>query len=480
MKPSPPKVRFSGFSTNVNSTLITVFEGDELMEALSQAAKKAKRTPFVEPQPERPRSPSPVVDITPADENTLPADKDTREDENIDVESVDTPEEVVEVPPPKPTTRQTRAKTTKDKDEPRLEPAPESQAAPPKRKRGRPRKVPIDVGSAPNLLNGDTLQAPSLPVKAVLEIQKAKPTRAHQVEAQVPSAQPLDVEDAEDDVVEEIVPPPPARQIRKVAQETKPKIAPEPTRKTQPVEKPKPPVVEPKDPKPSEPLKAKTQTDHNPARRIQQLQTPTAKAAPIVLAPAQPPAAQRLRARVSIISIESGNTETEEDINEKVASQGTLARLVHRPTTHATIISTPTSIPRRDQHPPKLNAKTSLQPAAGIQIKPKPDAFTRLLRTTQPSPKSALASPQKRTIPGGGRPSVTFADSLTLRRGSSDVSIARDARVKREAEREKLLEGASVKTGGVMMQIVEVLDAIQAVRALRCSSCATPIYNYCL
>ena len=76
---------------------------------------------------------------------------------------------------------------------------------------------------------------------------------------------------------------------------------------------------------------------------------------------------------------------------------------------------------------------------------------------------------------------MTFADSFTLRRGSSDVSMVREARKKKEVrdtERERLMEGASARTGGVIMQIVEVLDSIQAVRLFRTSFYATPNLIY--
>ncbi|KAF8610833.1 hypothetical protein BDV93DRAFT_601789 [Ceratobasidium sp. AG-I] len=442
-------------------------DGDELMEALSQAAKKARRTPYVEPQPERPRSPSPVVNYAPVNQDLLPAKRGAPEDDDevVGVARIDVPEEVVEVPPPKPTTRQTRAKPTKVKENPCPILVQEPPVAAPKKKRGRPPKAKVLVQDlAPILVDDDddVLSAPSVPVKATLESEKVKPdTRNRRAEAEVSSTQVPDPEDTRHLIPEELPLPSPIRQTRKIVQGPKPKAAAEPKPKTQPDDKLKPPVVEEKA---SERLESpKTQIDQNNIERIQQLQTPAAKFPPALAAPAQPPAAQRLRTLVSVISVESGNTETEEDTNEQELSQGALVRLVHRPTLHTIHVSTPISIPRRDQRLPKPAAKPTLQPAAGIQ--PKPDTFTRILRTAQPSPKSALASPQKRTLPGGGRPSVTFADSFALRRGSSDVSMVREARKKKEikdAEREKLLEGTSARTGGVMMQIVEVLDAIQA------------------
>lgn len=446
------------------------------MAALSQAAKKATRVPYVEPQPEQPRSPTPVVDSAHIDEDILPAGEVAQGHVDSDVKSINAPEEVLEIPPPpKPIARPTRAKTTKNNERPYPVPVPESPPVAPKKKRGRPRKVPIQ-DPAPKIVDSDTLPASVPLVKPALETEKAKletRTRLAEVEVEAPAAEVLDVEDAGDDSVEELPPspPPPTRQTRKIAQELKSNAATEPKRKAQLVETPKPPVIEARVQESME--LPKTQTDNDSVKP----QTPAAKPHSVSTAPSVPaqlPAAQPLRTRVSVISVESGNTETEEEIDEREVSQAFEAKLIHRPSVHTTHVSTPISLPRRDQRLPGLTGKPKLQPTAGIQ--PKPQAFTRIIRVAQPSPKSALASPQKRTLPGGGRPSVTFAESLTLRRGSSDISTAREARKKREArdaEREKFMEGTSARTGGVMTQIVEVLDAIQAVCPFRFLLCAT-------
>ncbi|KAG8691054.1 hypothetical protein FRC11_007166 [Ceratobasidium sp. 423] len=109
--------------------------------------------------------------------------------------------------------------------------------------------------------------------------------------------------------------------------------------------------------------------------------------------------------------------------------------------------------------------------SAPAPAKAKHAAVTRVLfdTSTQPSPKSALASPQRRTLANGARPSVSFLEPPVRlsRRGSSGSST--EAAHKQRAygiDRERLREGHSTRTGDVMLQIADILTEIQETVAL--------------
>ncbi|CAE6384153.1 unnamed protein product [Rhizoctonia solani] len=93
-------------------------------------------------------------------------------------------------------------------------------------------------------------------------------------------------------------------------------------------------------------------------------------------------------------------------------------------------------------------------------------AVTRVLfdTSTQPSPKSALASPQRRTLANGTRPSVSFLEppAPISRRGSSGSSTEGTQNQRTHGiNRQKLREEHSAHTGDVIIQIVDIMTEIQ-------------------
>ncbi|CAE7227440.1 unnamed protein product, partial [Rhizoctonia solani] len=116
---------------------------------------------------------------------------------------------------------------------------------------------------------------------------------------------------------------------------------------------------------------------------------------------------------------------------------------------------------------PGVNSQ--LYPAPSAKIKHA--AVTRVLSnaSTQPSPKSALASPQRRKLANGTRPSVSFLEppAPLSRRGSSSSSNegTQNQRAYR-CDRKNLREGHSAHTADVILQITDVMTEIQEVVAL--------------
>ncbi|KAF8758376.1 hypothetical protein RHS01_02733 [Rhizoctonia solani] len=93
-------------------------------------------------------------------------------------------------------------------------------------------------------------------------------------------------------------------------------------------------------------------------------------------------------------------------------------------------------------------------------------AITRVLFDTgaQPSPKSALASPQRRTLANGTRPSVSFLDPPVplSRRGSSGSSTEGVQNFSGyRIDREGLRGGHSARSGDSILQIADKLTEIQ-------------------
>ncbi|CAE6460105.1 unnamed protein product [Rhizoctonia solani] len=119
-----------------------------------------------------------------------------------------------------------------------------------------------------------------------------------------------------------------------------------------------------------------------------------------------------------------------------------------------------------------------VQPVAKPQFHPAPAptgvkhaAVTRVLFNTsaQSSPKSALASPQRRTLANGTRPSVSFLEppAPITRRGSSSSSTKETPEQQSYCiDREKLREGQSTRTGDVILQITDIMMEIQETIAL--------------
>ncbi|KAG8748009.1 hypothetical protein FRC10_009761 [Ceratobasidium sp. 414] len=176
--------------------------------------------------------------------------------------------------------------------------------------------------------------------------------------------------------------------------------------------------------------------------------------APTTRPPAETLPARRPASGASAILVDLADAGSEEDEPLETTAQLPVVKPVFRQTAQKAVFSN--SIPARLRSQPEV----ALQAAAKIRLAH--NAFERLVRSPRPGPKSALASPQKRILPRAGRPSVSFVDTPSpARRGSSDSSVTGRYRSEQRDARAEMLAGASARTGSAIMQIVEMLDAIQ-------------------
>ncbi|CAE6433315.1 unnamed protein product [Rhizoctonia solani] len=155
------------------------------------------------------------------------------------------------------------------------------------------------------------------------------------------------------------------------------------------------------------------------------------------------------------ISVDSTNSDVDIDPSQEFAPRQPILNPTRRPNV-LTSRPIPTSRPI---------VKLQLHEAP-TPTKFKHAAVTRVLLDvgTQSSPKSALASPQKRTLPNGTRPSVSFLEPPVhlSRRGYSGSSTedAQNSGAYR-IDREKLREGHSEHSGDTILEIADKLTEIQ-------------------
>ncbi|KAG8748216.1 hypothetical protein FRC12_013870, partial [Ceratobasidium sp. 428] len=188
-------------------------------------------------------------------------------------------------------------------------------------------------------------------------------------------------------------------------------------------------------------------TSRNPGKSVRRTQD---RDAPTKRLPAENSLGRRLDNNAAIISIDIDDGDSEVEELPKSMFYSPVTKPIFRQTTQMTPLSVSATPSLKSQH------KATLQ--APARIKPPHSVFDRLAH----SPKSALASPGRSTFPRKGRPSVSFVDKPPLtRRSSSDSSATHALKYREKEEKAKLLAGASVRTGSVLMRIVEVLDAIQ-------------------
>ncbi|KDN49435.1 hypothetical protein RSAG8_02137, partial [Rhizoctonia solani AG-8 WAC10335] len=172
---------------------------------------------------------------------------------------------------------------------------------------------------------------------------------------------------------------------------------------------------------------------------------------------AKPPGARREKGPKVFTSVDLVNSDVEMEPSRELASHQANVKPIQRPSVLTSRI-TPTTRPsvKPQSHP-------ALAPASA---KVKHAAVTRVLFDTsiQPSPKSALASPQRRTLANGTRPSVSFLEppAPISRRGSSSSSTE-EVRSQRmySIDRKKLREEHSAHTGDAILQITDVMTEIQ-------------------
>ncbi|KAG8708571.1 hypothetical protein FRC09_001153, partial [Ceratobasidium sp. 395] len=385
-------------------------EDDEPLAALSQAAKKATRRSLLEPGPVRSYLSSPTEEVS--------ANVDKRAAEGGHV--VGTNEDARLVAPETPG-RQTRSLKAQPVDENRHGLAAQAVVYTRQQEPIRQEESLVDKPSR-LVTKGNALRAP----------------KDHQAE-EVARTSKLVVENPTGSVI---------HSERHVVQERLPPVDPrsngvDHTAKTPPevgesnLELDARGALEP----PNKP------TNWNPSKSVRRTQDGDA---PTKCPPAENSVARRLDNNAAIISIDIDDADSEVEELPKSTFYSPVAKPVFRQTTQMTPLSVSATPSLKSQH------KVTLQ--APARIKPSHPVFDRLAH----SPKSALASPGRSTFSRKGRPSVSFVDKPSLtRRSSSDSSATHALKYREKDERAKLLAGASVRTGSVLMQIVEVLDAIQ-------------------
>ncbi|QRW14778.1 hypothetical protein RhiLY_13777 [Ceratobasidium sp. AG-Ba] len=145
----------------------------------------------------------------------------------------------------------------------------------------------------------------------------------------------------------------------------------------------------------------------------------------------------------------------EPDVRHNVILQRPITKPVFHSNTDTKALL-PTSNPIRRQ---PYSATPSERPT---RAEPKHNTFARILRSPQPGRKSALASPQKRTLPSGKRPSVSFIDTPSAFHHKSPGRSA-SSRLKPDCgeDNARILVGTSARTGSVIAQMIDTLGAIQ-------------------
>ncbi|KAG9104925.1 hypothetical protein FRC06_004992 [Ceratobasidium sp. 370] len=211
--------------------------------------------------------------------------------------------------------------------------------------------------------------------------------------------------------------------------------------------------------------------NYNPNAAIGRIQGALAvETAPTARPPDETLSTRRPASGAPAILIDLADADSEEDEPLQSKAQPPVAKPVFRQAAQKAIISN--SIPTR------LRSQPEIALHAAAKIRPARSVFEHLIRSPQRGPKSALASPQKHTVSRAGRPSVSFVDTPSpVRRGSSDSSVTGRFKSEQRDAQAKMLAGASARTGSTIMQIVEVLDAIQTTIAENLSEKVQTVTN---
>ncbi|QRW00256.1 hypothetical protein RhiJN_28274 [Ceratobasidium sp. AG-Ba] len=145
----------------------------------------------------------------------------------------------------------------------------------------------------------------------------------------------------------------------------------------------------------------------------------------------------------------------EPDVRHNAILQRLITKPVFRSNTDTKALPPASNLIRRQLYP----ATPSERPT---RAEPKHNTFAPILRSPQPGRKSALASPQKRTLPSGGRPSVSFTDTPSAF-CHKPPSRSVNSRLKLDCDEDnaRILVGASARTGSAIVQIIDTLGAIQ-------------------
>ncbi|CAE6425728.1 unnamed protein product [Rhizoctonia solani] len=202
-----------------------------------------------------------------------------------------------------------------------------------------------------------------------------------------------------------------------------------------------------------------TLDQQRPARITERIQTENTQAMvthiPVRQVETPPAKVRRTKFPPVFVSVDLADSDVEMEPPQAFASHQANMEPIRRPSVLTSRI-TPTTRPgvNPQSHPTPAPAKV------------KHAAVTRVLfdTHTQLSPKSALASPQRRTLANGTRPSVSFLEPPVhiSRRGSSGSSTEGVRNQQTYCiDGEKLREGHSAHTGDVIIRITDTMAKIQ-------------------
>ncbi|KAH7340334.1 hypothetical protein B0J17DRAFT_315144 [Rhizoctonia solani] len=409
---------------------------DDLLERLSQAAKKSLKPPTVHNQPvdspRRPRSPAKAAEIE-------------WEDPDVDIDTIEPPARGLETDSSEELAYQTWNTNPKPVETTSIRSTPKSPIAHVEKELKNTDAsaeiltshldVPRDITFKPrNHLN--TTQVST-------RLQTTKNPKTYDVHDQV------SMDSAHTKKSTPIPTRPTRTAINKVTRQQHPKLAPNVTYvKTYAPNLEESPTVSPE-----------TSVQFKSTKIIERIQpgkTRTTIAQTVVRQVETPPIEDTRRTKFPLVSI-SGESDVEmETFQEQKSYQANV-----EPIRRSSILASQTT--------------PTIQPVAKPQFHPIPAptkvkhaAVTRVLFNTgtQPSPKSALASPQRRTLPNGTRPSVSFLEppAPIARRGSSSSSTEGIPEQRSYCtDHENLREGHSARTGDVILQITDIMMEIQEV-----------------
>ncbi|KAJ1310327.1 hypothetical protein OPQ81_007066 [Rhizoctonia solani] len=436
-----------------------VTEDDDLLERLSQAAKKTLRPSVMDELPvfSSRRASSPVK-----------ISKIEMEDPDVDIDTIEPPAQELETCSPKGITRQVRDATPESVENNEIHPTIKLFGA-------RLGKRPVDI----NATNKESNEPPNV------RGDNAPKSKICSGVTQ-PSTRPQSPKDkqtagARDEGIVDII-----------GTENSPPISPVPTgavnKTTRPQDSnPRPTVTRsktraptPREKESNSPPPPQALVQHQPGNTVERIQHEEIQAMAVQSSVHQVetlPGKDTCRTRLPpvFISVDSNSDVDMEPLQELASPQADVEpiRRLSVPTSRTT--STTRSVVKPQFHRASASASARGSARLGIGIGPAPApakakhaAFTKVLfdTSTQPSPKSALASPQRRTLANGTRPSVSFLEppipTPLSRSGSSGSSI--EAAQKQQVygiDREKLRKGHSARTGDVMLEIAVVLTEIQ-------------------
>ncbi|EUC67132.1 hypothetical protein RSOL_499520, partial [Rhizoctonia solani AG-3 Rhs1AP] len=411
-------------------------EDDDLLERLSQAANKALNPPIVDNRPtiSPRRSPSPVK-----------APEIEMEEPEVDVDTVELPVQDLETHSVEGLFHQTRNTTPEPMESTKIHPVT------------KPPSARLEEPESTNTSIEASTEHPDVPQDSAPKSKNRLSVTQTSTKLQVTKDIPAD--STRDRTFTDII------DTKKSAL-----LSARPTRNTanratrQEDPKPAPVVVHIEAlPSPHQGRKpvvtVETLDQHQPARIAERIHTDNTQVTvahiPVRQVETPPAKVRRTKFPPAFVSVDLADSDVEMEPPQAFASHQANLEPIRRP---SVLTSRTTSTTR-----PGVNPQSHPAPAPP---KVKHAAVTRVLFDihTQLSPKSALASPQRRTLANGTRPSVSFLEPPVpiSRRGSSGSSTegARNQQTYR-IDGEKLREGHSVHTGDAIIRITDIMAKMQ-------------------